>query len=152
MLEVVEQQEQLFVFQMPDEGFVQRPVSRVLDPERLGDGRRREVGVLKGASGTNATPSAKAPGERPATSSASLLLPTPPGPVSVTRRTSSRRKSPVTDATSVSRPRSGVGGTGIARRGDSETVPRAAGPLADASNSANSTPSRPRASPSTCTV
>ena len=53
----------------------------------------------RGARGTKATPSANALRERPATSKASRVLPTPPGPVRVNRRASccarrARRSSP----------------------------------------------------------
>ena len=46
----------------------------------------------RGARGTKANPSANALRDRPATSKASRVLPTPPGPVRVNRRTSSRSK------------------------------------------------------------
>ncbi len=49
---------------------------------------------------------------RAATSSPSRVLPLPPGPVSVTRRTSGRESNSVTAASSRSRPRSGIAGTG----------------------------------------
>ena len=49
---------------------------------------------------------------RPPTRRASRVLPMPPGPVSVTRRTSGRRSSPVRAATVSSRPTNAVGWSG----------------------------------------
>ena len=53
-----------------------------------------------GARDTKAAPPAKASRERPATSRASRVLPTPPGPVRVSSRTSSRVRRLATAATS----------------------------------------------------
>ena len=73
-------------------------------------------------SATNRTPSAKPAPTRCATSTASLLFPTPPGPVRVTRRTPSARTRSPTAATSSSRPTSGVAGTGNAPASDAPSA------------------------------
>ena len=51
-------------------------------------------------------------GREPAACSARRVLPVPPGPVSVSRRTSARRSSPATESTSLSRPMKAVDGHG----------------------------------------
>ncbi len=63
---------------------------------------------LMGASGTKQTPSVKSSSRLVPTSSPRRVLPTPPVPVSVTRRTSGCRRRAHTAATSCSRPTSGV--------------------------------------------
>ena len=85
-------------------------------------------------SATNRTPSAKPAPTRCATSTASLLFPTPPGPVRVTRRTPSARTRSPTAATSSSRPTSGVAGTGTAPASDAPSAaPSRAGALSNRS-------------------
>jgi len=69
-------------------------------------------GSLSGASGTKKTPSANISRSTAPACKASRVLPMPPGPVSVSSRTSGRRSMSRTAATSRSRPISGVGGTG----------------------------------------
>src|SRR5829696_1682131 len=74
------------------------------------------------ASGTKTTPSANADSSLSAVSRARRVLPTPPGPVSVTRRTSGRQRRSVKVVVSRSRPTSAVSGVGsgvvpIPRRG-----------------------------------
>jgi hypothetical protein len=64
-------------------------------------------GSVIDASGTKATPSGKSAAADAATLSASRVLPTPPGPVSVRSGTSSRRSCPRIIATSRSLPMSG---------------------------------------------
>ena len=61
-------------------------------------------GSTREARGTKTMPSGKASASSPATRSASLVLPIPPGPVRVSRWTSSRRRSAVTAAISRCRP------------------------------------------------
>ena len=67
-----------------------------------------------GAKSTKRTSWAKLDPSRPATSSASQLLPTPPGPVRVTRRTPSRSTSSLAASASRSRPTNSVVGAGSA--------------------------------------
>ncbi len=69
-------------------------------------------GSLMRERGTNQAPSAKAAASWVAASMARRVLPTPPVPVSVSSRTSSRRSCAPTSATSRSRPRMGVGWSG----------------------------------------
>ena len=70
------------------------------------------AGSAIGASATKNTPCGKSSTSSAAAWSPSRVLPVPPGPVSVSRRTSSRRSCSTTAATSRSRPISGVGWTG----------------------------------------
>ena len=103
------------------------PVAQVLR-ERIGGGRSpsstssasrsssaSSAGSATGARSTKTAPSRSSAASSSATASASRVLPVPPGPVSVTRRTSSRRSSAVTAAISSRRPTSGVGGVGRRR-------------------------------------
>src|SRR3954447_11520263 len=69
-------------------------------------------GSVIGASSTATTPSSNPDSASLPAAKADLVLPTPPGPVSVTRRTSSRRSWAATSRTSRSRPTSGVNGRG----------------------------------------
>jgi hypothetical protein len=73
----------------------------------------RRSGSFREARGTKATPSANAPRKRSATSTASRVLPTPPGPVRVNRRTSTRCRRRATVVASSSRPIKGVIGKGM---------------------------------------
>ncbi len=74
-------------------------------------------GSLMGASDIKKTPLTNTSRSSEATCRPRRVLPVPPGPVKVTRRTSSRRRSCPMVATSVSRPMSGVGCTGrVSRR------------------------------------
>jgi hypothetical protein len=109
-------------------------------------------GSLRGARGTKATPSANDSPERPATSKARRVLPTPPGPSRVTRRTSSRRRRRAAATASFSRPTNGVGGAGRVRRESSAVVLRPEERRTAASKEARSSPPRSRASASFCTV
>ena len=71
------------------------------------------------ASETNHPPSRNSGSSPRATSSASRVLPTPPGPISETSRTSVRRSSCETASRSSSRPSVRVGGTGSRLAGTS---------------------------------
>ena len=51
MLEVIEQQQHLFAFEMQFQGIKQRPVPDVLDPERLCKNGGEEIGVPQGRKG-----------------------------------------------------------------------------------------------------
>ena len=73
---------------------------------------RTSSGSVIAASVTKNTPCGKSSTSSAAAWSASRVFPVPPGPVSVTARTSDRRRSSTTSATSRSRPTSGVGCTG----------------------------------------
>ena len=80
------------------------------------------AGSLIGASSTKKTPSSYAWISSAATCTPSLVLPVPPGPVSVTSRTSSRLSSPCRVPTSRCRPINGVGWIGkLCGRAFSET-------------------------------
>ena len=96
----------------------ERAVADLTHPEGAGDRRQRRGRARDTAPrATNQTPSANASAAASAAARrASRVLPTPPGPVSVTRRTSGRRSSSPTAAISRSRPTSEVSGTG--RLGD----------------------------------
>ena len=85
------------------------------------------VGSVTCSSSTNDTSSSPRSAIRWAISMASRLLPIPPGPARVTRRTSSRSRSASTSATSACRPIVSVYGTGTPRAAgtDAATVPRA---------------------------
>ncbi len=74
-------------------------------------------GSVSGARATNATPSAPSSAHRVATSIARRVLPTPPGPVSVSNRTSGRRRRAAIVAASCSRPTSAVSGRGGPEKG-----------------------------------
>ena len=69
-------------------------------------------GSVIAASVTKNTPCGKSSTSSAAACSASRVFPVPPGPVSVTTRTSARRRSSTTSATSRSRPTRGVDCTG----------------------------------------
>ncbi len=72
----------------------------------------RSLASLSGANDTHQTPSTYGSDASAAAWSASRLFPVPPGPVSVTRRGSSRCRRSTTSASSGSRPRNGVAGEG----------------------------------------
>ena len=73
---------------------------------------RANAGSRRGARFTKYTPSGNASLSSAATCSARRVLPMPPGPVRVSKRTSSRRSRRPTAATSCSRPMNAVGWTG----------------------------------------
>jgi hypothetical protein len=89
---------------------VRLPVSRTARTRAIVAAIR--AGSRTAASGTNQTPSRKSAATSSATRTASRVLPTPPGPVSVTRRTPRRRSRSATAATSRTRPTKLVSGTG----------------------------------------
>ena len=81
------------------------------DRVRVGDrGQVDEADAVRNASS-----------RRAATAMASRVLPTPPGPVSVSNRTSSRRSSATSDTISVSRPMREVSGAGRSAVCDDDT-------------------------------
>ena len=86
------------------------------------------AGSRSAASETHQTPSGTSSATSAAACSASRVFPVPPGPVSVSNRTSSRRSRPTTSSSSRSRPRNGVAGTGrfvwysVFRRGKSRVA------------------------------
>ncbi len=94
------------------------PPPEVLSPSAAAIAAITSSAARTEPSSTNRTPSSKPAPTRCATSTASLLFPTPPGPVRVTRRTPSARTRSPTAATSSSRPTSGVAGTGTAPASD----------------------------------
>ncbi len=80
------------------------------------------AGSRIGVRSTNSTPSAKAGSRSAATWRARRVLPMPPGPVSVRRRTAGASSSWHTAATSRARPISGVSGRGSVPRGRASGV------------------------------
>ena len=70
------------------------------------------AGSRSGAKGAQNTPSGYASDASAAACNASLVFPVPPGPTNETRRTSGSSSIPATTASSSSRPRNGVAGTG----------------------------------------
>ena len=79
-------------------------------------------GWVTAASGTNAVPAPNRPPARSPTATASRVLPTPPGPVSVTSRTPGRASRPASSPMACSRPTSEVVPTGSGRGPRSATV------------------------------
>ena len=86
--------------------------SRVPHPEGVRDRRGDSRGIVTCSSSTNDTSRSPRSATRWATSMARRLLPIPLGPVSVTRRTSSRSSSASTPSTSACRPIVSVYGAG----------------------------------------
>ena len=93
------------------------PRARAIAPAT--SGMASWAGPMICASSTQTTPSGKSPATTSATARASRVLPTPPGPLNVTRRACAERSACVMAATSRSRPMSRVGG-----RGGEENRPR----------------------------
>ena len=112
LLEVVQHQEQVFRPQRGGELLRRRPVGEFAQVQGVGDRRDDEVGIADRGEGDEDRAVGEAASNSAATSIARRVLPTPPGPVSVTRRTSGRRSRSRTAATSRSRPTSGVSGRG----------------------------------------
>ena len=115
------------------------------------------AGSRTGASSASHTPSANRAATRPATAPASRVLPTPPGPVTVTSRCSSSR--PATSRTAAARPTKLVsaaenpcmppavtgGASAAARRLAASTSPAGARPRAAATNTGRTGSARPSA-------
>ena len=112
MLGIVEQDEQPPALEPLADDVDQSPPRLLLHVERVRHGARDERGISSGARGTQNTPSGKPSLASAAAWSESRVLPVPPGPVRVTSRTSSLRRSATTSASSRSRPRNGVAGAG----------------------------------------
>ena len=112
VLQVIEDQEQMFASESRDQrlGEWEAPASRT--PRLWAIAEATSAGSGTAASGTKTAPSANSDSSLAAASRASRVLPTPPGPVSVSRRTSGRHKRPVNVVTSRSRPTSAVSGVG----------------------------------------
>ena len=124
--------------------------SRSSTPSRWAMAVSTSPGSRSGARSTKTTPSAKSAVSCSATSIASRVLPTPPGPVSVSNCRSPRRSSRTTAAVTPARPMSGVRGRRRPRQGRSgtgESPGRAA-----ASSSARASGSAASASASRVTV
>ena len=122
MLEIVDDQEEMAIAEALADAVDKRlrcPVSPT--PTAWATAEATKAGSRIAARGTNAAPSAKSPANSLATRSARLVLPTPPGPVSVTNRTSPWRSSAEMFATSSSRPISGDSAAG-SDRGDADPV------------------------------
>ena len=113
LLEVVEHQQQAPV---AEECLRNRSSGRtpgdVRHAERLRHGRGDQGRVADRRERDKAVPSANSSANSAATWIASRVLPTPPGPVRVSRRTSGRRSNSRMAASSRSRPTSGVRGSG----------------------------------------
>ena len=112
LLEVVEDQQEVAIAQDGPQAFGERSVARVRQIQRPRDFRQDEVGIAHQGQGNEDRPIRKVRSESAATWSARRVLPTPPGPVNVTRRTSFRRSRSWMAVISRSRPTSGVSGMG----------------------------------------
>ena len=113
LLEVVQQEEHLPVAQIFLEPLLQRSVPDLRHAQRPSDGRGRRVrGRLwwRAARRTRRPRTLRSAPQPPAIPA--RVLPVPPGPMSVSRRTSGLRSRSQTAATSRSRPTSGVGWAG----------------------------------------
>ena len=91
MFEVVQHQEELFRRQKLAQSLLQRLVTLFADPSAPMMAEGTSSGSCSGASGTKKTPSGKSSSSSAATCKARRVLPTPPGPVKVSSRTSSCR-------------------------------------------------------------
>ena len=96
-------------------------------------------GSVTDSSGTNTVPAPNRSRSRSPTATASRVLPTPPGPVSVTSRTPGRSTSPATSSMARSRPSSDVVLTGSGRGPRPPARGAAAGPPAAENRSLSST-------------
>ena len=112
MLKVVEEQEKALVDQIGTNDILRSCSARVFQAERLHHRRARSAGSASGARSTKTTPSRKRSMSSPATAVATRVLPLPPAPVRVSRRTSSSRSISLRRATSRLRPTRRVGGIG----------------------------------------
>ena len=113
MLEVVEHQEQLAVGEERLERVLDRLAAALVErraPAAIACGS--SSGSATAASGTKRAPSANSPATARATSSASRVLPVPPAPVSVSRRTPGRTTSARTCSSSRRRPTNDVSDAG----------------------------------------
>ena len=102
VLAVIQHQQQLLTGQHPRQRLDERHARRLAQAQRHRDRRGTRAGSCTGASSISHTPSANRPATRRATSPASRVLPTPPGPVTVTRRHSPSR--PAASSTDHARP------------------------------------------------
>ena len=94
LLEVVQHQQQLLVAQVVRRAAPAGGCAAALaHAQRLGDRGATSAGSRIGASATKQTPSAKSSSQLGGHLEARRVLPMPPGPVSVSRRTSGRRSS-----------------------------------------------------------
>ena len=116
----------------------------------MADGAR--AGSLMGASATKHTPSANRSLTCLATYRLSLVLPTPPGPVSVRRRTSGCSSFCLTPFTSRSLPMKGVSGEGRPAGRATRAVALPVGLRADVSKRIRSDRESPKASARLCMV
>ena len=130
LLEVVEHQQEVSLPQRRGELLRRRTAGELAQVQGVGDRRDTRSGSRTAARETKTTPSANAVSSSLATSIASRVLPTPPGPVSVTSRISGRRSRSHTAARSRSRPTSGVSGMGrVLARGRGGALTTARNPL-----------------------
>ncbi|MFC7616788.1 hypothetical protein ACFQV2_28380 [Actinokineospora soli] len=102
MLAVVQHQQEAPLAQVLDDGVRGAAAGPVAQAEPVGDQVREEAPSRSSARAANTTPSGKARPVSRATRTASRVLPTPPGPVSVTRRADPRARR--TSAASRTRP------------------------------------------------
>ena len=86
--------------------------ARLGQPDRLGEGGRHRLWRVAVATGAQATWPSKAAAQAAATSSASRVLPIPPGPTRVRRRASRRESAADTTPIASPRPTRGVSGAG----------------------------------------
>ena len=98
--------------QTSDQGFI----ARIAHAEGVSDGGRHEIGMGDRCEADEDDAIREILASRWATVRANRVLPTPPGPVRVSSRTSGRRKSATSVAISRSRPTNGVSGRGSGDR------------------------------------
>src|SRR5437868_6860975 len=108
LLEVVEQQQHVLVLQRELHQIEQWEPFAFFERQSLRNGGQDQLWVNDGASDMKVTPSTKSSARSEPTCTARRVVPTPPLPVSVTRRMSERSRRLQIVATSCSRPISGV--------------------------------------------
>ena len=91
-----------------DQGFI----ARIAHAENVSDGGRNQIGMSDRREADEADAIREILGKLGGNGKGDLVLPTPPGPVRVSSRTSGWRESSTSAATSRSRPTSGVSGSG----------------------------------------
>src|SRR5438876_6670949 len=93
LLKVVQEEEHVLVLQLLLHVLKQGLAGSFADVKRLSNGGRNQSGITNWARFTKKTPSAKRSPNSAATCKPKRVLPAPPGPVRVSRRTSSRHSS-----------------------------------------------------------
>ncbi len=112
LLEIIQHQEQVFRSQCGGELLRRRTVGELAEIQGVGDRRHDKIGITDRCQGDEDRAVGECRLQFGRRLDASRVLPTPPGPVSVTSRISGRRSRAHTAARSRSRPISGVSGIG----------------------------------------